>query len=163
MRNLEVAMRIFELTERDQGCDRRGSTLRSRKSHEIPEGSMRRLSPAATWSISIILALLFAAVGLSKLWGPSSARWSDRFLNWGYPVGFQYVVGGVEIISGLTLLVPRSRRPAAVSLTLVMAGAVGTHLIHSELPRIIAPLILGILAFLLFLSTPTVEDKRSTP
>ena len=124
---------------------------------------MRRLSPAVTWPISIILGLLFAAVGLSKLWGPSSVRWSDRFLNWGYPVGFQYVVGGVEIISGLTLLVPRSRRPAAVSLTLVMAGAVGTHLIHSELPRIIAPLVLGILAFLLFLSTPTVEDKRSTP
>lgn len=154
-------MRIFELTERGQECDRRGSTLQSRKSHEIPEASMRRLSPAATWSISIILALLFAAVGLSKLWGPSSARWSDRFLKWGYPGGSQYLVGGVEIISGLALLVPRSRKPASVSLALVMAGAVGTHLIHNELPRIIAPLILGILAFLLFLSTPTVEHKRS--
>ena len=122
---------------------------------------MRRLSHLASWSISIILALLFAAVGFSKLWGPPSARWSDRFLHWGYPAGFQYVVGGVEIISGLALLVPRSRKPASVTLALVMAGAVGTHLIHGELPRIVVPLILGILAFLLFLSTPPVEHKRS--
>jgi hypothetical protein len=62
---------------------------------------MKRLSPAITWSISIILALLFIAVGFSKFWGPSAARWSSRFLNWGFPVGSQYVVGAVEIISGL--------------------------------------------------------------
>jgi len=124
---------------------------------------MKRVSPVAIWSISIILALLFAAVGLSKLWGQSSARWGSRFLNWGYPTGFHYVVGGVEIISGLALLVPRSRKPAAFSLTVLMAGALGTHLIHRELPRIIPPLILGILAFLLFLSTPTAGHKRSTP
>ena len=123
---------------------------------------MRRLSPAITWSISIILALLFVAVGSSKLWGPSAARWSSRFLNWGFPVGSHYVVGAVEIISGLALLFPRSRRAAAGSLMVVMAGAFCTHVIHAELPRVIGPLILGILAFLLFLSPPATRHQRST-
>ncbi len=123
---------------------------------------MRRLPPTIAWSISIILAVLFVAVGFSKLEGASATRWSSRFLNWGFPVGSQYVVGAVEIISGLALLLPRSRKPAAGSLTLVMAGALCTHLIHGELPRVIAPLILGILAFLLFFSTPLAEHERST-
>ena len=113
---------------------------------------MRRLPPTIAWSLSIILAVLFVAVGFSKLEGASATRWSSRFLNWGFPVGSQYVVGAVEIISGLALLLPRSRKPAAGSLTLVMAGALCTHLIHGELPRVIAPLILGIIAFLLFFS-----------
>lgn len=130
--------------------------------YHIRRQRVRRLSPTITWSISIILALLFVAVGFSKLWGPSAARWSGRFLNWGFPVGSGYVVGTVEIISGLALLFPQSRRPAAGSLMVVMAGALCTHVIHAELPRVIAPLILGILAFLLFLSPPA-TDQRSTP
>ena len=123
---------------------------------------MRRLPPAITWSISIILALLFVAVGSSKIWGPSAARWGSRFVNWGFPVGSQYVVGAVEIISGLALLFPRSRRLAAGSLMLIMAGALCTHVIHAELPRLIPPLILGVLASLLFLSRPAPEHQRST-
>jgi len=117
---------------------------------------MKRLSPAVTWSLSIFLALLFAALGSSKLWGPSAARWGERFLNLGYPAGSHYVVGAVEIVSGLALLLPRSRKAAAGSLTLVMAGAIGTHLIHGELPRVIPPLILFILALLLFF--PRLEE-----
>jgi putative oxidoreductase len=112
---------------------------------------MKRLSPTVTWSLSIFLALLFAALGSSKLWGPSAARWGERFLNWGYPAGSHYLVGAVEMLSGLALLLPRSRKAAAGSLMLVMVGALGTHLIHGELPRVIPPLILGVLALLLFL------------
>lgn len=122
---------------------------------------MRRLSPSINWLISIILALLFVAVGFSKLSGPSAARWSSRFLNWGFPIGSQYVVGAVGIINGLALLFPRSRRPAAGSLMVVTAGALYTHVIHAELPRVIVPLILGILAFLLFLSPPATQHQRS--
>ncbi len=156
-------MRIFELTARDKGCDRYGSSIAIKQAvTKFPRPPMRRLSPIVNWSISIILALLFAAVGFSKLWGPSATRWGARFLNWGYPVGSQYVVGAVEIISGLALLLPRSRKPAAGSLTLVMAGALCTHLIHDELPRVIAPLILGALAFLLFFSTTPVGHQRTT-
>lgn len=123
---------------------------------------MRKLSPIVTWSISIVLALFFAAQGLAKLWGPSAVHWANRFLKWGYPAGFHSVVGIIEVISGLALLLPWSRKGAAVSLTVVMAGAIGTHLIHGELLRVIPPLILGILAFLLFFSGPVREHQRSS-
>jgi uncharacterized membrane protein YphA (DoxX/SURF4 family) len=155
-------MRIFELTVRDKGCDRCGSSIAIRQTvTKFPRPPMRRLSPTVNWSISIILALLFAAVGFSKLWGPSAMRWGSRFVNWGYPVGSQYFVGAVEIISGLALVLPRSRKYAAGSLTLVMAGALCTHLVHGELLRVIAPLILGVLAFLLFFFTPVTGHQRS--
>lgn len=123
---------------------------------------MRKLSPIVTWSLSIVLALFFAAQGLAKLWGPSAVQWANRFLKWGYPAGLHSVVGVVELISGLALLHPWSRKAAAASLTVVMAGAICTHLIHGELPRVIPPLILGIPAFLLFFSSPLVEHQRST-
>lgn len=122
---------------------------------------MKRLSPAITWSLSILLALLFAALGSSKLWGPSATQWSERFLNWGYPAGLHYVIGVVEIVSGLALLLPRARKRAAGSLALVMAGAFGTHLIHGELPRLIPPLVLGGLALLLFF--PRSQEDGKTP
>lgn len=157
-------MRIFELTVHDKGCDGcERSIAIAQTVNKFWGQPMRGLSHKVNWSISIILALLFAAVGFSKIWGPSATRWSARFLNWGYPAGSQYVVGAVEIIGGLALFLPRSRKPAAGCIALVMAGALCTHLIHGELPRVVAPLILGMLALLLFFSTPAVKHQRTTP
>ena len=121
---------------------------------------MRKRSPIVTWSISIVLALFFAAQGLTKFWGPSAVDWANRFLKWGYPKGFHSVVGLIEVVSGLALLLPWSRKGAAVSLTVVMAGAIGTHLIHGELLRVIPPLILGMLALLLLFPGPILERRR---
>lgn len=123
---------------------------------------MKILATVVTWLLSIILALLFAAVGFSKLWGPSAARWGSRLLGWGYPLGSQYVIGALEIISGLALLLPRSRKPAAGSLTLIMAGAICTHVMHGEWLRVMSPLLLGILALLLFFSAPPGEHPHSS-
>ena len=123
---------------------------------------MKKLSSIVTWSISIVLALFFVAQGLTKLWGPSAMQWAARFLKWGYPVGFHSVIGVVEIISGLALLLPWTRKPAAASLMVVMAGAFCTHLIHGEPLRIIPPLILGIPAFLLFFSGSPIKRRDSS-
>ena len=118
---------------------------------------MRTLPSAAVWITSILLALILVLVGLSKLEGPSAKRWNDRFSHWGYPSGSPYVVGVIEILGGVALLVPRSRRAAAGILTTVMAGAVCTHLMNAEFPRIISPVVLGSLAFLLYCSAPSVK------
>jgi uncharacterized membrane protein len=111
---------------------------------------MSTLSPKVTWPLSIFLALAFSAMGFSKVWGPSAARWGGRFLAWGYPAGAHYVVGIVEILSGIALLVPRTRVLGAGSLLLVMTGALVTHLIHGELGRTIPPVIFAALLFPLF-------------
>ena len=115
---------------------------------------MKTFSRAAFWTITGLLAVIFVMIGLSKLAGPSSVRWADRFVHWGYPAGSHYVVGVVEALSGIGLLLRLSRKPAAAALIILMAGAIFTHLLHGELPRIIPPLVMGTLAFYIFSSQP---------
>jgi uncharacterized membrane protein YphA (DoxX/SURF4 family) len=102
------------------------------------------------WACAIFLAGAFVLVGTSKLAGPSALRWTERFAHWGYPAGAGYVVGVLEILGGLGVLIPRWRRPAAAVLLVLMAGALCTHAVSAEFPRLIPPLVLGGLAFLLW-------------
>jgi uncharacterized membrane protein YphA (DoxX/SURF4 family) len=89
-------------------------------------------------------------VGISKLEGASALRWDERFMRWGYPANTQYVIGVSEILGGLGVLIPKWRRAAAATLVALMIGAVGTHIVHAEFPRLIPPLVLGGLAFVMY-------------
>jgi putative oxidoreductase len=109
--------------------------------------------------MAILLALFFALVGWSKVAGPSGANWAIRLSHWGYPTGSRYVIGGVEILAGVALLVPQLRRPAAMTLIVVMAGALGTHLMHGEFVRVLPPLVLGGLSFGLYSWQPRASQK----
>jgi putative oxidoreductase len=118
----------------------------------LGERTMIRLPRAAVWAVAIFLAVAFVAVGISKLEGASAMRWTERFRHWGYPSNAQYVVGIFEILGGLGVLIPRWRRAASLTLGALMIGALCTHVVHAEFPRVIPPLILGGLAFLMYLS-----------
>jgi uncharacterized membrane protein YccC len=48
------------------------------------------------------------------------------------------------------VLIPKGRRAAAGTLVGLMIGALGTHLVHAEFERLVAPLVLGGLAFLVY-------------
>jgi uncharacterized membrane protein YphA (DoxX/SURF4 family) len=96
--------------------------------------------------------MAFVFVGVSKLAGPSAMRWAERFAQWGYPAHAHYVVGVLEIVGGVGVLIPRWRRAAAAILMALMIGALCTHAIHAEFMRLVPPLALGGLAFLLCLS-----------
>jgi putative oxidoreductase len=111
-----------------------------------------RLPRTAVWACAIFLAVAFVLVGISKLEGPSAMRWTGRFAHWGYPANAQYVIGVFEILGGLGVLIPRWRRAAAAILVALMIGALCTHAVHAELPRLIVPLVLGGLALLLYSS-----------
>jgi putative oxidoreductase len=111
-----------------------------------------KLSRPAVWACAIFLAVAFVLVGISKLEGPSAMRWTDRFAQWGYPASAQYVIGVLEIFGGLGVLIPRWRRAAAAILIALMIGALCTHAVHAEFTRLIPPLVLGGLAFLLYSS-----------
>ena len=115
------------------------------------------------WACAIFLAVAFVFVGISKLEGPSAMRWTERFAHWGYPANAQYVIGVFEILGGLGVLIPRWRRAAAAILVALMIGALCTHAVHAEFPRLIPPLVLGGLAFLLYSSRPFgPEENRRT-
>lgn len=108
------------------------------------------LPRAAVWTVAIFLAVVFVLVGISKLEGASAVRWTERFVQWGYPAKAQYVIGVLEILGGIGVLVPRWRRAAAAILVAVMVGAVGTHALNGESRRLIPPVVLGGLAFLMY-------------
>ncbi len=110
---------------------------------------MIQLRRIAVWVVAIVLAVAFVAVGVSKMGGASAMRWSERFAGWGYPAGASYVVGVFEILGGLGVLFPRWRQAASLVLGALMVGALCTHLVHSEFPRVIPPLVLGGLALLM--------------
>jgi putative oxidoreductase len=93
--------------------------------------------------------MVFVLAGISKLEGASAMRWTERFAQWGYPATAQYLIGVFEILGGLGVLIPRWRRAAAAILVALMIGALCTHVVHGEFPRLIPPLVLGGLAFLL--------------
>ena len=101
------------------------------------------------WIGSIFLAIAFGLAGVSKLAGVSAMRWSERFVHWGYPARASYVVGAIEILGAVGLLIPWSRRAASLILGAVMIGAIYTHIVNGEFQRVVPPLVLGGLAFLL--------------
>ena len=115
---------------------------------------MITLPRAVVWACAIFVAVAFVFAGFLKLQGPSAIQWSERFVHWGYPANAQYVIGMLEILAGLGVLIPRWRRAAAAILVAVMIGALGTHAVNAEFPRLIPPLVLGGLAFLVYSARP---------
>lgn len=114
------------------------------------EETVIRLPKAVMWACAIFVAAAFVISGTLKLGGPSAIRWSERFIQWGYPAHAHYVVGVLEILGGLAVLIRKWRGAAAGTLVAIMIGALGTHAVHAEFPRLIPPLVLGGLALLIY-------------
>jgi len=55
-----------------------------------------------------------------------------KFVNWGYPAWFAFVVGAGEIFAAIMLLLPRRRFLGAVVLAFILTGAVATHIINHD-------------------------------
>jgi len=120
---------------------------------------MRRTWNKLAWGLAVVLGLFFVAQGASKIFGETAAHWASRFEQWGYPGWFRWAVGAAEIGGGVALFAHRTRRLAAVSLTIVMAGAIMTHAMHGELARVMVPLILGGTLLLLLRRPRTQADS----
>src|SRR5215471_4229323 len=120
---------------------------------------MHKFSRAVIWTVTILLATVFVLVGLSKLAGPSALRWGERLAHWGYPAASRYVIGALEILAGVGLLIPRVRRSAAAMLIGLMIGAMCTHLVNAEYPRLIPPLVLAALALVLMFDRPRTKSR----
>ena len=100
------------------------------------------------WIISVLLAAVYFFVGGMKLAG--SQMVVDEFVRYGYTGWFTYVVGAMEVTGAILLLVPRAALYGAIVLSVVMIGAIGTHLTHQEAPNALGPLVL--FALLLFVA-----------
>jgi uncharacterized membrane protein YphA (DoxX/SURF4 family) len=85
----------------------------------------RRLLTALCW----ILAVEFAVGGVAKFVVPS---YDGRFVDWGYPGWFRFVVGAGEIAAAVLLVLPRRRFLGAALLVVVLTGATLTHILNQD-------------------------------
>ena len=100
--------------------------------------------------ISYILAFIFLLSGGAKLAGLEFEL--VAFERWGYPVWFMYLTGIAEVSGGVALAANILRRYAAPSLSLLMIGAIATHVRHSEWPMLMIALVIFSLAVVLSVS-----------
>lgn len=84
------------------------------------------------WVVTALLGVLFTFAGLNKILPSPMAQ---QFAEWGYPVWFLYLIGGVEVACGIALFVPKIAARAALPLIVVMAGAAFTHVRAGEWPN----------------------------
>lgn len=98
--------------------------------------------------ITVIVTLAFLFFGGIKMMSPDQVV--QNFLTWGYPAGFHYVVGTLEILAAIGLLLVPFARMAALFLAVMMIGALGTHVMHPPLIAGVQSLVLLILCITLF-------------
>jgi len=78
--------------------------------------------------ITALLSLIFVLSGGAKLAGLEFEI--QAFERWGYALWFMYAIGVAELAGGLALWWSRISTWASAGLSLVMVGAVGTHILH---------------------------------
>ena len=100
---------------------RRRATLHER------EESMKMMRTAGTWLLQVLLAVVMVGPGSQKFTSPV---WERMFRTWGYPDGFYLVVGGIEVVAGLGLLIPKTASLSAMILAVVMAAAAATQILR---------------------------------
>ncbi|MBD2769464.1 DoxX family protein [Hymenobacter sp. BT664] len=107
------------------------------------------------WILQALLAAAFIMSGFSKLsHGPDTVK---MFSNLGFPGWFAYFIGGAELLGGIGLLIPRTVRPAALGLIVIMIGAAVLH--ATKIPGGLAKgvpalVLLGLLAVVVLLRWP---------
>lgn len=107
-----------------------------------------RVRRVAEWIVAVLVGLSFVASGVPKL--APGAGMVRRFEAWGYSAEFATVVGVVELLGGLMILLPKTRRWGAGLLAINMAGAVFTHVRTDIGSPLTAMLYLGLSLFVLW-------------
>src|SRR6185503_11769919 len=79
------------------------------------------------WLLTAVEALGMLGPGMQKF---REVHWERMFVAWGYPAGFSYVIGAVEIAGAICLFIPRLASYTAILLAVVMVCAATTLLLH---------------------------------
>ena len=90
-------------------------------------GWPKKVGIALLWVVIALEAFGMGTIGVAKF---TRDWWVWAFDQWGYPQGFVWVVGAAEVGLALALLVPRLASWAAVGLSVIMVGALGTLLLR---------------------------------
>ena len=102
---------------------------------------MSKTKIISSWILAVLLAALFLLAALGKLTGAAT----EMFEGWGYAPWFATAIGVLELAGAIGLLIPKTTRPAVLGLTVIMIGAVCTHLMNAEAAQVLRPGIFMIL------------------
>jgi uncharacterized membrane protein YphA (DoxX/SURF4 family) len=115
---------------------------------ETAPDAKRKIASLTIWVLIAAETLMMGAAGASKFF--ATEMWTGLFTDWGYPVWFAFVVGIAEVMGALLLLFPKLASYAAGFLGVIMLGAVGTLLTHTNDLGLKTPLLhLVVLAIIL--------------
>jgi len=78
----------------------------------------------AVWVLTLLLVLMFTNAGIRKF--PESGGWTRMFRNAGFPDWFRILIGVIEVTAAALLLFPRTAAYGAITVIVVMIGAIGT-------------------------------------
>ena len=113
----------------------------------------RKIKNVLTWILQVLLSLEFIVAGLGKFVSPT---WPRQFTEWGYPDNFYLLIGGIEIIGGILMFIPKIAAKSALAMIVIMIGATFTHILNDELKSITVTLIIsGLLGLLYYLRKET--------
>lgn len=125
-----------------------------------------RVVTAVYW----IVAAEFLLGAITKFWpgtGPFGQDYAVKFVDWGYPSSFRFVVGALELAFAVLLVIPRRRARflGAAGLVFVLTGAVTTHIVnHDPLGESLsAPIHLLITAVIALLNWPDQWQRLLRP
>ena len=111
----------------------------------------------AVWVVCVLLALEYAFAGITKLIGQDEAV--QGFRQAGFGDGFRLFIGAAEAAGAIGLLVLRLRFWAASGLTIIMIGALATHVRAGDPVAKMAPAAISLV--LLVLTAWTTRPRRA--
>ena len=90
----------------------------------------RNLQGGAINVLIVILCLGMVGSGMIKIMSLPSVV--VVFENWGFPPWFRYGVGIWELVIGIAIFIPKTRKIALMALMMEMLGALTVHLVYGE-------------------------------
>lgn len=110
-----------------------------------------------SWILVVILGGLYGVAGVGKFGGGAA----EMFAGWGYAPWFAILIGVLELVGAIGLLIPKTTRLAVYGLTVIMLGAVYTHVTNGEAAAVSRPLAFGVLLWVVWWLRGT--SKGGTP
>tara|TARA_B100001057_G_scaffold72643_1_gene66902 strand:- start:6795 stop:7142 length:348 start_codon:yes stop_codon:yes gene_type:complete len=100
-------------------------------------------------ALNIVVSLIFALAGLSKIFGIEMMH--DSFITLGLPIWFGYFIGFCEFFGSIGLQIKKLRLYACLGLTIIMLGAINYHLKY-ENDGLVASIVITALCLLILIS-----------
>ena len=104
-------------------------------------------SEGVTRVAAVLMALVFVVAGTVQVLGVPFVV--EAFQGWDYPLWLMHSIGVAELCAAMLLLWSRTASGAAVALSIIMAGAVLTHMMLGDgiitlLPLVLLAVLLGL-------------------